>query len=103
MPGFDGTGPRGMGPMTGWGRGFCVVPISPSSPTYTEKGDYPPTYGVLGSKPYNGVGSTNPAAVPFAYQMTRKQERDFLKNQAQAMRRQLEQIEVRIQQLENKS
>ena len=23
MPGFDGTGPAGMGPMTGWGRGFC--------------------------------------------------------------------------------
>jgi hypothetical protein len=23
MPGFDGTGPAGMGPMTGGGRGFC--------------------------------------------------------------------------------
>lgn len=23
MPGFDGTGPRGLGPMTGGGRGFC--------------------------------------------------------------------------------
>lgn len=22
MPGFDGTGPRGRGPMTGGGRGF---------------------------------------------------------------------------------
>jgi len=26
MPGFDRTGPRGMGPMTGGGRGFCVRP-----------------------------------------------------------------------------
>ena len=26
MPGFDGTGPRGMGPMTGGGRGFCANP-----------------------------------------------------------------------------
>jgi len=26
MPGFDGTGPRGMGPMTGGGRGFCAAP-----------------------------------------------------------------------------
>ncbi|HAS27744.1 MAG TPA: hypothetical protein DCR59_00845 [Dehalococcoidia bacterium] len=25
MPGYDGTGPRGMGPMSGGGRGFCVV------------------------------------------------------------------------------
>lgn len=24
MPGFDGTGPMGMGPMTGGGRGFCI-------------------------------------------------------------------------------
>jgi len=24
MPGYDRTGPRGMGPMTGGGRGFCV-------------------------------------------------------------------------------
>jgi hypothetical protein len=23
MPGFDGTGPAGMGPMTGWGMGYC--------------------------------------------------------------------------------
>ena len=23
MPAFDGTGPGGMGPMTGWGRGYC--------------------------------------------------------------------------------
>ncbi|WP_319478550.1 DUF5320 domain-containing protein [Marispirochaeta aestuarii] len=23
MPGFDGTGPAGMGPMSGWGMGYC--------------------------------------------------------------------------------
>ncbi len=23
MPGGDGTGPMGSGPMTGWGRGWC--------------------------------------------------------------------------------
>ncbi len=27
MPGFDGTGPLGQGPLTGGGRGFCVAPI----------------------------------------------------------------------------
>ena len=25
MPGFDGTGPLGQGPMTGRGRGFCLL------------------------------------------------------------------------------
>ena len=29
MPGFDRTGPRGMGPMTGWGMGYCAQPIPP--------------------------------------------------------------------------
>ena len=25
MPGFDGTGPQGKGPMTGKGNGFCIL------------------------------------------------------------------------------
>lgn len=25
MPGFNQTGPAGMGPMTGWGRGMCTT------------------------------------------------------------------------------
>jgi len=25
MPGFDRTGPRGMGPLTGGGRGYCMT------------------------------------------------------------------------------
>ena len=28
MPGFDGTGPHGAGPMTGRSRGYCVIPLS---------------------------------------------------------------------------
>lgn len=26
MPGFDGTGPNGQGPMTGGARGYCALP-----------------------------------------------------------------------------
>ena len=32
MPGFDGTGPRGMGPMTGGGRGFCAPAVGLGRP-----------------------------------------------------------------------
>jgi len=32
MPGFDGTGPFGQGPMTGRGRGFCVLTSSKENP-----------------------------------------------------------------------
>ena len=27
MPGFDGTGPRGEGPFTGGGEGYCAVKL----------------------------------------------------------------------------
>ena len=32
MPGFDGTGPMGQGPMTGGGRGFCAMPTGAYGP-----------------------------------------------------------------------
>ena len=35
MPGFDGTGPQGKGPMTGRGMGFCVLKESKDSPDQT--------------------------------------------------------------------
>ena len=83
MPGFDGTGPRGMGPMTGGGRGFCAIP----------------GYGMPQGMPYYAVRPFTLGPTPFAPNMTREQELDFLKTQAQAMKQQLEQIETRIQQL----
>lgn len=78
MPGFDGTGPRGMGPMTGGGRGFCAIPLPKTWPGYVGRAAYPP-YGVPRG------------------QMTLQQELDLLKYQAQALREQLEQIENRIE------
>ena len=32
MPGFDGTGPLGQGPMTGRGQGFCVLTSPEENP-----------------------------------------------------------------------
>ncbi len=32
MPGFDGTGPMGQGPMTGGGGGYCAVPVRGAAP-----------------------------------------------------------------------
>jgi hypothetical protein len=36
MPGFDGTGPLGKGPMTGRGLGFCVLTSSEENPGQVE-------------------------------------------------------------------
>ena len=81
MPGFDGTGPRGMGPMTGGGRGFCAVPLRTDWPISGDRGVFH-SYGL-----------------PFNRQMAREQELGFLKTQAQVMREQLKHISDQIQQL----
>ena len=90
MPGFNGTGPRGMGPMTGGGRGFC-------GPRGAETGLR--RYGFPRRAPYADPYYSPYGAVSFAPQMTREQELELLKSEAQAMRGQLEQIEARIQRL----
>ena len=111
MPGFDGTGPRGMGPMTGGGRGFC----SPwgRGRIYNFGGGY--GFGLrhgsgrgyrfgmgvpyTGAVPYGYAGAPV-GADPYAPQMTREQELDFLRSQAEAIKGQLEQIDARIKELE---
>ena len=45
MPRFDGTGPRGMGPLTGRGMGFCAVPVSETPTGYIPAYRPAPVYG----------------------------------------------------------
>jgi hypothetical protein len=61
--------------------------------------------GVPVAWPHQQAAYTAPAAsgvTPFAPQMTREQELDFLKRQAEMAKGQLEQIEVRMRELEVK-
>jgi len=74
MPGFDGRGPRGMGPMTGGGRGFC----SPRSIGRTWGFGRGYGFGMgmpyAGPVPYSYAGAPMgavPGADPYAPQMTR--------------------------------
>ena len=89
MPGFDGTGPRGMGPMTGGGRGFCGIRRVRTS----RRGGNAPGIPVA---TYGG-----PATASYGYDpgMTAEQEMEFLRSQAQAVSEQLEQIQRRLQEL----
>ena len=107
MPGFDGTGPRGMGPMTGGGRGYC----NPGGfgRGYGFSRGYGRGYGrgwgvpypVAGQYPYYGApADVMPGIGPYAPQMSREQELDFLKNEAEAAKEQLEQIDARIKAIE---
>ena len=88
MPGFDGTGPRGMGPMTGGGRGFCS-PWGSSMRQYAFPRWTPYTYPRYGAYGFR----------PFAPGMSREQELEFLKNQAEALRDELKGLEAEISKL----
>jgi len=109
MPGFDGTGPSGMGPMTGGGRGFCspwgIGRVYGFGSRWGPGRAYRFGMGVpyTGTVPY-GYPRMSMAAVPGVYsyppQMTREQELDFLRSQAEAIKGQLEQINSRVKGLE---
>ncbi len=58
MPGFDGTGPRGQGPMTGRGAGYCalVLPGPGQSPYgYAGQQGTPVNLGVPAARPVLGA------------------------------------------------
>jgi len=91
-PGWMGTSPYGLGPgatylMTGqW--------PTPQAQAYWQAMQA----GQVPYPPYAGPAAA-PGATPFAPQMTPEQELDYLKDQAQMMREQLERIEARIREL----
>lgn len=87
MPGFDGTGPRGMGPMTGGGRGFCG-----SFGTKATRNLYVTRrWGPYSYPDYRAYGFRN-----FAPRITREQELEVLKEQADALRDELKELESEI-------
>jgi len=94
MPGFDGTGPMGMGSMTGGGRGFCTISLRSAWPAYAERGFHTP-YAATWGVPYY-------RAPTFTPQIIQEKELDYLKNLAKSMKNDLKEIEARIQQIESK-
>ena len=62
MPGFDGTGPNGQGPMTGGGRGYCALPTQSGAPNqqgalgfWSRLRGFWPGAGI-GVRPFGGRG-----------------------------------------------
>ena len=91
MPGFDGTGPMGMGPMTGGGRGYCAVLLPQSSTAFMAGIAYGPHAGRWVAPHFR-----------IAPGVTDEEELNFLRNQAQALKGCLEGIETRIRSLTSK-
>ncbi len=111
MPGGDGTGPMGLGPMTGRGAGFCV---SYETPGFTN---IIPGRGNAGFGRGRGRGmgcgmgigwrhgrryqSTPLATQPVSYQPA--SELLSLKNQAKSLGEALQAINNRISELETET
>ena len=85
MPGFDGTGPSGMGPMTGGGRGFCS-PWGTGMRSYAFPRWAPYTYPRYGAYSFS----------PFVPRTSREQELELLKVQAEALKNELNHLETEI-------
>jgi len=108
MPGFNGTGPRGQGPITGGGRGFCAVPLGrgrhlPYEGRFFGRGrgrGFRNRYRATGLPGWARVGYGYPAPVGVAYPypegLTSQEERDILKEEAQILEEQLADIQSRI-------
>ncbi len=102
MPGFDRTGPSGIGPMTGGGRGRCAP-----RGTFRDRLFRGTGFG-QGRGFGMGHGSGRCTWVPAYYDApyssvsakSRDQEIDILKNEAQALKEELKDIESRISELE---
>ena len=116
MPGFDKTGPQGMGPMTGGTRGYCAAPAGTASGFVGQgrAGGWGRGFGLNGRGRggmgmgmgrrgfgYQNVGAMG--AVPLNTPMTETQERSELQRQAQYIQSELEQIQNRITQMDESS
>ena len=123
MPAGDGTGPMGMGPMTGRAMGYCAgYPV----PGFMNPGPGRGFggrgggrgrgwrnwfYGTgltgwqrmgMGSPAFGGPGVA-PQAPPFAPNMGREQELDMLKGQIEYFEDALEGVRKRIAELESQA
>lgn len=119
MPRGDGTGPLGLGPMTGRAAGCCAGYAAPGymNPV-AGKGYFGLRRGFFGRGGgrgrrnwYYATGLTGwqrasmgiPAyggAYPYAPEVSPQQEMDTLKNEADFLKKQLEAIQNRIENLE---
>ena len=120
MPAGDGTGPRGVGPMTGRGAGYCAGTEAPGYATAPVRGcglgwgrgmawgrgggwgrgffrppfRMRPAFG----GPVGPVGAQAPYAEP-----TRAQEAQYLKQQAEYLQGELDAISQRVSELEQET
>jgi hypothetical protein len=110
MPGFNGTGPRGMGPMTGGGRGFCspwgigrAYGVGRSGAFRGLGGGFRAGFAGRGMGAYRGNMPPWGAYTSPTYETSSPSASDLsgLKEQARMMEQQLNEIRQRIRDVES--
>lgn len=103
MPGGNGTGPSGMGPMTGRAAGYCAGYSAPGYTNPIPRRGYGLGFGRgLGRGRGFGRGFGWYGAVyPYAPNLAPQQEADMLKEQAKAMQEEIKAVNQRITELES--
>ncbi len=112
MPGFNGSGPMGAGPMTGGARGLCNPANAGYNPQFTRgygrgmglrRGFRGGAGTVMGAGPSYGRGfGFYPPAGDMFYQMAAEDEINMLKANADYIKTSLDEINKRIKELEKK-
>jgi len=115
MPRGDGTGPRGLGPMTGRAAGYCAgYPMAGFTNPYVGRPGLGFGYGRGLGRGY-GRGFRSGYAYPISYvppvyggggfylpPAEPKQEMEMLAEEAKALKGQLEEINKRVSELKEK-
>ena len=112
MPGYDGTGPMGMGPGTGWGRGPCRGEGPYSGPSGRWWGADEPWGPARGRGFGRGLGrgfrrgpggfgrwAGRPAGPMWEAAPTREEEAGWLKGRADVLKAEMEAVQRRIEEL----
>ncbi|RLE08823.1 MAG: hypothetical protein DRJ06_03995 [Candidatus Aminicenantes bacterium] len=102
MPGRNGTGPLGMGPMTGRAAGYCAGYQSPGYINQIPVRGFGGRGLMRGLKFGRGYGF-RAGAYQYASNMTSQQEIDILREQAKIMEVEVQAINKRIGELEAKA
>jgi len=87
MPRFDGTGPLGMGPGTGWGMGPCGAGRAWRRGWVRGLG-----YG-------RGFGWRRYGAYPYQTQITKKEKKEMLEEELKFLKEEMKEIENRLAEL----
>jgi hypothetical protein len=109
MPGYDGSGPQGMGPMTGGRRGYCSGNIGQEQMYYggfRRGGRFGAGYG--GGRMRGGFGRRGMFQAPISYGQpaqvySKEDELNMLRNDALDLKATLRDVETRIAGLESKN